>query len=310
MLLALCLPFHSSSFFAVGLVRLAQLKVYSAWGRMDIASNDFCNLPGISKFDLCNEVRDGSDLHDLSQRFCAQGIDKFLRNSCLGMSNAYAVGMATIILTIINMIMQGVSTWLLYHYTYKYPKKQYREVALILVTVGTSLLALALGGYYPLVSMNLDSINFAGGGMLIGTSMGHGVSWGYWIMWVAVLVQVVQIILYNFAKTKEEGRLRELKMQEQFEAELQMQGFSESQGDPYGMPGSMGGSAYPPAPYPPMGGSSYPAMGGSSYPQAMQSAPPSWGPPLGPPQSGGGYAYPPMGPPMGPPQGGYGGYAY
>merc|ERR1740130_2269282 len=121
----------------------------------------------------------------------------------------------------INLILQGVAVWLLYHYMYNSPKKQFREVSLILVTVGTCLVALVLGIYLPMVTLTLNSIKASlGTDWFLDVSDGTGVSVGYWLMWLSVIIQVVQIILYKHSKITDERRLVELKMQEQFEAEL------------------------------------------------------------------------------------------
>merc|ERR1719198_1396837 len=103
---------------------------------------------------------------------------------------------------------------MLYHYMYNSPKKQYREVSLVLVTVGTCLVALCLAAYLPLVSLQLDSIQvFLGSKWAIDVSKGTGIDVGYWILWVTVLTQVVQIVLYKHSKLSEERRLVEAKMQ-------------------------------------------------------------------------------------------------
>lgn len=270
MLIALCLPFHTVNFFSLGALSVGALKVFTFMASGTFDQSDFCLV--IKAFnpelDICREVQGSHGLQTVSARFCASNVERVFKNGCSAFSNAYTVGMAVIILCMINLMLQGVATWMLYYYMYTAPKKKYREVSLILVIVGTSLVALSLFMYLPLVTMQLNNIEVTMGiSVLIEVNKNNGLSMGYTIMCVAIMFQVIQIVLYKHSKISEERRLVELKMQEQFEAELAVGGGAGGfdaygggyGGDPYGqqqqgygqqaMPGSYG--AYP-APGPPM----------------------------------------------------------
>merc|ERR1740117_2506589 len=126
------------------------------------------------------------------------------------------------IFAVLNMVLQGVATYMLYHYMYNSPKRQYREVSLILVIIGVFLVSMCLAAYLPMVGLQLQSIrvNVPGVSLILNNSQANGISIGYWLMWVSVLLQIVQLVLFKYSKISEERRLVELKMQEQFEAEL------------------------------------------------------------------------------------------
>jgi len=278
LLIGLCLPLHSKSFFLVGVIKIFSMRIWAGMGRMDHTTSDLCTMTALAGTDLkaCEELLSSNDLHDINQRMCTTAMRGVFKNGCVGTGNAYVIGWVILILAIVNILIQGVATWLLYHYMYHNPKKQYREVALTLVCVGTSLVAIALAAYYPLVVVQLDNmqapplVNF-----VIDSSVGAaGVYGGYWVMWMAVIVQVVQIVLYKFSKISDERRLVELKMQEQFEAELAISAMGEDgdwRGD-YG--GHGGGFQHPPGPY------------DMQQPAMPCDVPPSWGPALATPGYG------------------------
>lgn len=281
------LPLHTVSFY-ITLVNMGSIKLRATGGVAEIG--DLCKLILAIKpdFAFCNEVRGGHDLMDLQQRFCVDTVNLFFKNSCPGFSCAYALGVAIVIMVITNFCLQGTAVWMLYHYMYNTPKKQFREVSLILVIVGAAVVTICLGLYLPLVSMQLDSIEVIGINKFVNVSPGTGISIGYWILWVSVIVEIVQIILFKNSKISDERRRIEAKMQEQFEAELAIGGYGEY-GDGYGTD--------------PYGGGGYDPYGMPQQPYAQQS-PPSWGvtPQANPygmqpaPPYGGGYG------------GGYGGY--
>lgn len=274
-------PLHTVSFWLT-LVKLGSVEMKSTAGVVQFG--DLCSMILRFKkdFKFCDDISGGHNLMDLQQRFCVDAVDLVFRNACAGFSCAYALGIATVIMVITNFCLEGTSVWMLYHYMYNTPKKQFREISFILVIVGVSVVTICLGLYLPLVSIQLDSIEVLGASALkvISVSPGTGISVGYWLLWVSVIVQVVQIILFKNAKISDERRRIEAKMQEQFEAELAIGG--------YGFDDGMGG-----------GGGGYDAYGNPQYPQS----PPSWGvTPQAGYGMGGGY---PSGGGYG---GGYGGY--
>lgn len=231
------LPMHQVSMFGAGVAKLGKLEIWAAWCRLDHRNNDFCNV--LRRLDpkggpeTCKFITDGHSLGDLQQRFCTDTMKNALSNGCQGMKNAYAVGIAIILLSLVNFVMMGIATYMLYHYMYNNPKKQFREVSMILVAVGGSLVLLAVLSYYPLVAMNLDTMQAKMGGNLIlqVPKEAIGTQWGYWMMLLGLFTQIVQVVLYKFTKISDERRLVEMKMQEQFEAELAINGLTN---DPYG----------------------------------------------------------------------------
>lgn len=289
MMFGLFMPFHKLSFFATGFARFADINIYLLSGSVEFSGNDACGVIRAyypDSVSSCEDLAGGHDLLDLSHRFCAPAISDLFKQACNGMSMAYALGLATVIFTLVNIVMQGIAGFMLYHYIYKKAQKKFREVSLVLACIGTAIVGLCLMVYMPAVTMQLDSITVGGtfgglAGALLSPGGGLGVSKGYMIMWVAVLVQVIQIVLYKYGRISEETRMVEQKMQEQFEAELAYGTNGDKMmggGNPYG------GQQYAPQSYDGMGGSGngygggYPPMsqgGFQSFPgSANYAAPP------------------------------------
>jgi hypothetical protein len=305
-ILAMCLPFHIMYFYTLAAVNIGKVKIYTGMAVIDTNSNDVCKVIRLTgnEVDACEEVRGGHSLQDISHRFCNEFVMKVIKGACNGMSCAYGLGIATIILVITNITLEGVGVWMTYTYVYNAPKKKYREVALIVVIVGLSLVVISIGLYLPLVNISLMNVELIGGqltSIAFNIGKGFGIAEGYWMMVVSVIAQIVQIILLKHGKISEERRLVELKMQEEFEAELAIGGGNGQFGahqdqwntDPYGGGYGGGGGAYGMQPAP-----AYGSYGGQ--PQA----PPSWGiANVAPPMPQGQWGAPP-------PQPGYGGYGY
>jgi len=297
MMFGLFMRYHKLSFYSMKVFKALDLEIYLLTGKVEFAEGDACKFirnVAPESVSQCEDLAGNHDLMDLSHRFCAPAIDSLFKQACSGVSMAYALGLATVIFTIVNMVMQGIATFMLYHYLYKKAQKKYREVSLILACIGTCIVALCLMVYMPAVSMQLDNITVTFGqfgSTIIDVAKGTGISHGYMIMWLAVLVQIVQIILYKYGRISDENRMVEQKMQEQFEAELAYGtggggygGQPGPGGDPYGgsydpqfAPQSgMGASGGYGGGYPPNQGAGYPPQSGGfqSFPGSQQYASP------------------------------------
>lgn len=295
-IISIWLPFNTLTFYTLKAAVVGSLKIKLLSASADMTKGDFCNTIGnFVKFDFCEDIRGSHDLLEISHRFCAPLVDKLFRNSCNAFSSCYALGLGTTILSIVNLLLQGTAAWLIHHYMQNSPKKKYREVSFILVIVGTVLIAICLGLWFGLVSIQIDNITVLPLlDLAIDVSKGWSTSIGYWLLWVSLIIQIVQIILYRYGKISDEARLIEAKMQQEFEAELAMG----AGGDPYGYNNGYNQDPYNQDPYsqgyngqqpasagygqsPGYGPSPYGAQPGSApqYPQMYQpqQMPPSWG---------------------------------
>lgn len=307
-LMAMCLPFNTVSFYsAAGFSYLGSLKVRLLGANFDFTASDFCSLGGRSipwTRDFCEDARGTHDLQEMSRRFCAPGISRVIRNSCPAFSSAFMMGLSTFLVMIVNFVLQGIAAWLVYHYMTNSPKKKYREVSFILIVIGTALIAITVGLWFGLVTVPIDSMNIHTIAILVlDVSKGWSTSYGYVLLCLSLVIQIIQIVLYKFGKISDEARLMEAKMQQEFEAELAMAGGGDPYGgyDPYNQGngnGYGGGDPYGQNPYP--GGyqdqgyggyaaNPYGAQPGSAPPGAYQpqQMPASWG--VGPtlPMTGG-----------------------
>jgi len=222
--LLLCLPLHTLTFFSMKTIVVAKMKIFTGMANNDITEGDFCRFARAANgnIEFCETIQGHQNLQDMAQRFCVGAMSRAFRGMCEGLSAAYGIGLAIIIFQFVNAFLHIIALWSLYNYVYNTPKKVYRDMAFFLVLVGTCLNVICLGIYAPMVSIHLDnvSIGVIGLNWAIDISNGTGISLGYWIMWVAVMVQCMQLSLYKASRSAEERLVVEMKMQREFEAEL------------------------------------------------------------------------------------------
>mmetsp|Transcript_70649 Transcript_70649/g.133275 ORF Transcript_70649/g.133275 Transcript_70649/m.133275 type:complete len:335 (-) Transcript_70649:102-1106(-) len=299
-IVSIFLPWNALTFNTGKTVPVGSLRIRLLGAQMDFRHGIYCLTVGekISPgSDFCEDMRGSHDLQELSHMFCAQMVKDLFRGSCSAFSSCYAMGLLATIVCVVNLILQGTAAWMINHYMTNSPKKKYREVSFILVVVGTVLLTMCLLLWFGVVSLAVDNIDVAPLiDWALDVSQGWSTSTGYWLLWCAWIVQVVQIILYRYGKISDEVRLMEAKMQQEFEAELAMAGGGDPYGggygggynDPYAQENGYGGQAngygggyangggYPSGGY---AANPYGAPPGSSQPGAYQpqQMPASWG---------------------------------
>lgn len=222
-LISICLPMHRLAFY-ISVVKAGQVTVYAVYGYADLSRSDFCSI-GSELPRLCQDLNGKQDLHEIQQRFCVNVVNRMFPNACTGLSYAYGLGILLVIVVVINWCLHGTGCWITYYYMVHSPKKDYREFAFVIITIGTCLHALTLLLYLLLVGWNLDNVEVETSLKLVSlntlsASEGTGISFGFWFMWLSVLVQIVEIVLIKTVKSSDEARLCEVRAQQEFEQEM------------------------------------------------------------------------------------------
>lgn len=249
-------------------------KAFSAFPTLSKYANKYC--PGSRSYSMT----------DWSSTVC-DGTLTFVigKKACTGAASGKTLGAFVWIVTGLSFLMEAIAGYLMYLYLggtdgqYKNKgKKQFRDISLGLLVTGPGILVIILGAYIPMVMSNLD-------GLVLPPSRGtgSGVTWGYFVLWLAILFQVAGVVLLQLNKSKDEESYAERR--EIAKAELEMSSSVSSANMANGSPAHGAGLGMPPA---------------NPYDQSFQygpGGPPQMGMGMGPPPMGG----PPMPPQMGPP---------
>eukprot|EP00933_Yihiella_yeosuensis_P072276 TRINITY_DN80625_c0_g1_i1.p1 TRINITY_DN80625_c0_g1~~TRINITY_DN80625_c0_g1_i1.p1 ORF type:complete len:322 (-),score=36.68 TRINITY_DN80625_c0_g1_i1:103-1068(-) len=219
-LIALCCRLHSTSILmAMGITRV-DIRTYSTSVTIKGHGMVCAKIFGST---WCDDSKNSHPLQEASQMACHSVSQNGFRNACDAFKSAYVVGIAIILCIITNLILQLIGTYLIMQYLQGSPKKQYRETAFILSVIGVLIMTVVITIYYPLVMMPLDSMSLAIGGVpgLAEVSQGVGVAWGFILLIVGNIIQVVAIILHSLGKSSSEVLYAEEREQRKLEMELQ-----------------------------------------------------------------------------------------
>mmetsp|Transcript_29888 Transcript_29888/g.36638 ORF Transcript_29888/g.36638 Transcript_29888/m.36638 type:complete len:317 (+) Transcript_29888:65-1015(+) len=218
----------------------------------------------------CGEIQEGRPLQEVAADWCAPLVAKFFPAPCVAFNRAYVLGITVLMIYGLNVVLLLSSAYLLYYYMdSKNHKPVYRTWAIILHGIGTLLMMGATASYSIFAMSALDSI---GGGGIVGileASQSVGVSAGYFLVWMGILLQLLAFALHFCMKLSneqtEDQRLYKdmLKEQQQYGAMEDQSGSFQSgyqDGSGYGYPaaGSYAGG-YAAAGYPGYGAAGYPA---------------------------------------------------
>jgi len=221
-LIAIVSPFHKVEFSVV--LVFFRVTTYSLRVYVDFEESVVCS--GVFRHstvkDFCKywKESDSSELEDISLRMCSPAAMAAVPHACQGLRNAYGVGMAIVFCTVINIILSGTAAALLYHYLMEAPKKKYREVALALLTCGAMLSFILIGAYAPAVLHFLDDMGGPLSGCCSSSHATSGVSWGYILLWMGWLLQVIVVGLAYMVKSNQEAQFLDARERMRFEMEM------------------------------------------------------------------------------------------
>jgi len=221
-IVAMIRPLAQVSFFtsiAIVPAKVVTLKTYCIKAEFQASSNDICHQLK-DRIGFCSE-KGADDLLDVKERFCAGSARTSLPAACTALDWAHLLGILLLISVALNVFVLGISIFLMHHYIEVSPKKKYREVALILVSIGALVITAVLGMYWPNVVIALSSMKVRPPlSLMADTSRGSGVADGFPLLIVSILFQVMAGVLCKMGKTHAEKDLKEAREQMKFEAEM------------------------------------------------------------------------------------------
>lgn len=223
-IISVCLPFHKVEFFLMGALPAFRLVTYTLRVYIDLPSSTFCKAAALASQepDFCDEFQGSQDIEDMAGRFCAPVVSQTFPNACLGMKYAQWIGLVLVLAVVTNTILNVIACVLVYHYQASSPKKKYRQVALGLHIAGVLAVQVGLIAYCPSAIIHLDHIEPRVNLALVSASNMSGVSKGYLLMWVGVILELVVIVLSNIMKSSDEDLYAEAREHHRFMMEMEM----------------------------------------------------------------------------------------
>lgn len=211
MIMSLFLPQHTAAFFVgFGVVKFMRITIGFTW-------LDFEVYPVCSQFEFCEpyirySYDDSShDIQGLAERFCTHLTKHFFPDGCSGYSNAHWMGIIAVLIKSVSVMALLVSCGFIYLY-YTTFKPTYRKGAAIagFTACGAGLLAINL--YYFFVLWSLGNMRMKGvaapiTGYMLNTSENSGVSFGFFISWLGLLLMGFGAACVHAIKVPEEDML-------------------------------------------------------------------------------------------------------
>ncbi|CAK9032096.1 Uncharacterized protein SCF082_LOCUS19917 [Durusdinium trenchii] len=165
----------------------------------------FCGLFTKWQPKRCLGLADGWPLQEAAADWCAPAITAFYQHPCIAFNRAYIMGMVVLIVYAINVILLSTCAYLLYYYLdSKSHKPIYRTWAVILHGLGTFLMLCAVAGYTAFAMTSLDHIGGEGLPFVFEASQSVGMCPGYFLVWVALFLQLVSIGMHTCMKLSNE----------------------------------------------------------------------------------------------------------
>jgi hypothetical protein len=220
-LILFCLtqPWHSLVFsYGVPVVRMetsATTLQMSACGGGMLAGYIVSKLTS-----FCDSVPPESDLHEFSQTTCTAAMNTVFPGLCSASGNSYVMGLVMIIVSLTNILLQGIAAFLAYQYISGKLKKYYRQVWFMLLVLGTGIQLMAVLCYYFFAIRNMDNIRPSIPGLTAGA--GHGARIGYMLFYVAIGLEGIATILTQLAKVSREELEEERRENAKFMEEVNM----------------------------------------------------------------------------------------
>jgi len=186
--IAASMTWHSTRFMVLG-ATIFRMKTGLLTASIDQGASLLCKF---TPEKYCESLEDGFDLKEAAQQWCATAIVNVAAGPCQAFSTAFYLGLLVITTLLLNIIVLGVSCWLLYRYAAENKHKPvYRQTAIVMHLLATLAMVIVSILYSMVAGQQLDSIM---GDML---PTGHGTGYGQIMFLVAILVQVAAAAMSN-----------------------------------------------------------------------------------------------------------------
>lgn len=187
---AATMTWHSTRFMLVG-ATIFRMKTGLLTASIDQGASLLCKLIP-EKLMNCESLEDGVDLKEAAQQWCATAIVNVAAGPCHAFSTAFYMGLLVTTTLLLNIIVLGVSCWLLYRYAAENKHKPvYRQSAIVMHLVATLAMVIVSILYSVIAGQQLDNI------MSDMLPTGHGTGYGQIVFLVAILVQVAAAAMSN-----------------------------------------------------------------------------------------------------------------
>jgi len=282
--IGLMTPMHSISFFgALGGIRVARMWTKLMSVNFETQGHEFCKaveaiaerLGSPQRGQWCADLTNTNDLQAVQQRMCSQLWTTVWPSFCDGLEWAYTLGMVLTVIFIVNFIVMGASMYMLNDYGHGKHKRQKRRSSMITLAIGLVVVVvflfmyglLAIGGLSDIDTAN--SLSWFNG--VLAVSRGVGFSYGFVMLWLGALLQVISLCLWHQTRKNGEDDIHDAWMAKKFFREQMRYGaidefapIARGDSDPSGRPDASGWS----------GQSGYK---GSGMPGAFAQGPPGQG---------------------------------
>jgi len=161
-----------------------------------------CKIPGTGR--ACRSLEDGVSLQDASFLWCSPTITRLYPQPCDAFTSGFYVGIVVVVVMIANAIALLVAAYFVWRYHSGVHKKSDREVAFYTHLISTMALMGAVVLYTGLVISKLDDIGGTGIFFIAQASHGTGISYGYFAMWVGLIVQTIAGVLLFYTTVGDE----------------------------------------------------------------------------------------------------------
>ncbi|CAJ1395945.1 unnamed protein product [Effrenium voratum] len=185
---------HQVTFKTLGFKTVMRMETTLTVVTIPASSKLFCGIFKDKQPNRCAEMQDGTPLQEAASDWCAPMIFTIYPGPCIAFNRAYILGMAVILTYGLNIIFLFSSAFLLYYYLgSKSHKPTYRTWAAILHGMATGLLIAAVICYTIFAMTAMDAIGGSGIPGLFEASESVGISPGYFLVWVGILLQLVAL---------------------------------------------------------------------------------------------------------------------
>lgn len=196
---------HQVTFQAFGAKTLFRLETSLTHAMVPGRSKIFCGIFRSRQTKRCGEFQEGVALQEIASTWCAKMATILYPTACLAFNKAYLCGMSVILTYVMNVILLCTSAYLLYYYLEsKSHKPVYRVWALVLHAIASILMAGAVASYGGVAIPALDAMGGGGLPFFFDASQSVGVSPGYFLVWLGVLLQFAAMGLHACMRVSDE----------------------------------------------------------------------------------------------------------
>lgn len=214
--IALLSPMHRLDFFAGMAFHLATMETHATFIKFPVGKVRFCNEmfagaqkgnddPGQAEKEArdargwCADLEGNHDIQDVAMHMCTPVVRMIWPQFCDGLDAAYAFGVALIIVTAANGLLQLVGCYFLYDYITRKANPTYRSSGVMCLGAGSFVFFGGVGMYAFFVIHALDSVGANGwSAALLTTSRNMGFGAGFVELVICCALQGCQVLFAPF----------------------------------------------------------------------------------------------------------------